>query len=63
MYASAMPNKFYVHTKQRWEAGMGREVETHLQTASIDENVLNFLILLIEADMELQNSTIGEKEN
>lgn len=42
---------------------MDREVEPHLQNNPIDENILDFLILLIEADMELQNSSIGEKEN
>ncbi len=30
---------------------------------SIDENVLEFLILLIEADVELKTSSIGDKEN
>ena len=29
----------------------------------IDENVLEFLMLLIEADIELQASSIGNKEN
>lgn len=29
---------------------------------SIDENVLKFLILLIEADLELQNLSMVEKE-
>lgn len=42
---------------------MDRDVETHLQNNPIDENVLEFLTLLIEADMVIQNSSIGEKEN
>ncbi len=41
---------------------MERIVQT-TKNKPIDENVLEFLILLIEADMELQDSSMGDKEN
>ena len=41
---------------------MEKVKETSLQTNSIDENVLEFLILLIEADIELQNSSMDYKD-
>lgn len=49
-----MFDKFSEHKQQQWVADVDN-VETHLQT-NIDENVLEFLVLLIEADMELRNS-------
>lgn len=53
---------FYTHVGKRWEADMERIVQT-TKNKPIDENVLEFLILLIEADMELQDSSMGDKEN
>ena len=41
---------------------MERIVQT-TKNKPIDENVLEFLILLIEADMELQDSSMGDEEN
>ena len=40
---------------------MERIVQT-TKNKPIDESVLEFLILLIEADMELQDSSMGDKE-
>ena len=48
-----MFDKFSEHKQQQWVADVDN-VETHLQ-ANIDENVLEFLALLIEADIELRN--------
>ena len=54
MWGQPMFDKFSEHKQQQWVADVDN-VETHLQT-NIDENVLEFLVLLIEADMELRNS-------
>lgn len=49
-----MFDKFSEHKQQQWVADVDN-VETHLQT-DIDEDVLEFLTLLIETDIELRNS-------
>lgn len=54
MWGQPMFDKFSEHKQQQWVADVDN-VETHLQ-ANIDENVLEFLALLIEADIELRNS-------
>lgn len=38
------------------------KLETHIQNNPIDENILQFLELLIEADMDLQVSSMEEGE-
>lgn len=38
------------------------KLETHIQTNPIDEDILQFLELLIEADMDLQISSTEERK-